>query len=193
LDLWLNRGVTGNTSDATVARWTRDVAERYDRGSQKRRHRVRALLVSIGITDIGAAMGTDRLGEAEANLERNMLTLSRYARASHIPIAFLEIPDPTRAPLGAPFRTRAGTPVKSFCEAQEYSEEDRAVFMATIQRIRAFMEGPLRASGAEVIDYASFLPAEYFWDSHHPSKEGYLKLGALLTRPHLRKASRRPA
>lgn len=179
-EVWLNRGVTGNPSNAVVARWEMDVLTPQDRGAQTRSQHVTTVLVSMGITDIGAALGTPRLPKAEANLQQNFLRLTALAKAAGIHIAFLEIPDPTCAPLGESFHTLAGTPVKSFCEEQNLSPADQIAFTEAVLRTRKFMETEVRAAGAEVIDYADFLPPEYFWDSHHPSDPGYVELGRLL-------------
>lgn len=177
---WLNRGVTGNPSSAVLARWERDILEKLDRGSQTSRQNVRSILVSTGITDIGAAMGTPKLPEVEENLRQNLLTLTDLANKEGIHIAFLEVPDPTVAPLGVGFTTVGGHSVKSFCDEQEFNGADRKTFVEVIQRLRTFMEKDLREAGAEVIDYAGFLPPEYFWDSHHPGPKGYLLLGKML-------------
>ncbi len=180
IQTWLNRGVTGNTSTGTLARWQKDVVERLDRGSQRKRHLVRTLLVSAGFNDIAKGIQKNRLRSAEATMRKNLLAMVKKARAQGIQLAFLESPDPTVAPLGERFSTLAGTPVIPFFEEQAYGEETHREFNEAVRRTRTFMEKGLESAGAKVIDYASFLPPPYFWDSHHPSIPGYVELGRLL-------------
>jgi lysophospholipase L1-like esterase len=180
LQVWLNRGVTGNPSNSVLARWKRDISERLDRGFQKRTHRVRSVLVSAGLTDLAAAVGTPELLESEAKLRNNLLNMTRRAREEGMLIAFLQIPDPTKAPMGRTFRTLDGTTIEGFCESHEYDAESCTQFVESVQRTREFMDRHLRAAGADVIDYAAMLPLDYFVDSHHLSKEGYTELGRKL-------------
>lgn len=180
IDLWLNRGVMGSTSQGALDRWSRDVMERQERGAQKLNYRPDWVLVSVGMTDIGAAIGTPRLRKAEANLRRNMLALLKRSREAGIHMTFLELPDPTRAPLGQAFTNTVGERVPNFCESHEYSDEDCREFTASVGRIRGFMEKSLPLGGATVIDYAMVLPTEYFLDSFHPTQAGYDELGRRL-------------
>lgn len=178
--LWLNRGVTGNPSTSVKARWNRDVIEKLDRGAQKSTYHVRNLLVSTGLTDIGAAVGTDHLLESEATLRENLMLFVKQAKKEGIRIAFLELPDPDEAPMGKTFRTLNGRTIDSFCEAHKYDEASCAEFNGAVKRTRKFMEGPLRRAGAEILDYASILSTEDFLDATHPTPEGYEELGKIL-------------
>ncbi len=177
---WLNRGVTANGSNSTVARWSIDVTHRLNRGCQTKDSRTRCVLVSTGFMDIAQGVLRHHLATAEANLQKNMLTLVRRAREERIKLAVLEIPDPMRAPLGKRFHTVAGTLVLPFYEEQKLSPDMRKEFNAAVLRYRNFLETSLAPKGAEIVDYANFLPSGYFWDSHHPSDPGYRKLGQLL-------------
>jgi len=178
--LWLNRGVVGNPSTSVKARWSRDVLEKLDRGVQKSTYHVRSLLISVGLTDIGAAVGTDHLSEAEATLRENLMFFVKQAKKESIRIAFLEVPDPDSAPMGQTFRTLNGRTVDSFCEAHKYDEATCAEFNGAVKRTRKFMEGPLQQAGAEILDYASLLTTEDFLDATHPTPEGYEELGKIL-------------
>ncbi|MGV3616497.1 MAG: SGNH/GDSL hydrolase family protein [Fimbriimonas sp.] len=178
--LWLNRGVTGNPSTSVRARWSRDVAEKLDRGHQKSTQRVRCLLISVGLTDIGAAVGSDNMKEAEATLRDNLMSFVKRAKKDGIRIAFFEPPDPYRAPMGKTFRTLDGRTIESFCESRKYDEAGCSEFNGAVERTRAFMEGPLQKAGAEVIDYANVLSTEYFLDATHPTSDGYEELGRIL-------------
>jgi len=177
---WLNRGVTANGSNATLARWSIDVAARLNRGSQTKRDRVRCVLVSTGFMDIAQGVLRHHLAESETNMNKNLLALVRRARKEDVRIAILEIPDPTRAPLGKRFHTVAGTLVVPFYEEQKLNPTMRREFTGAVLRYRSFLEAKLAAEGAEIVDYAGFLPSGYFWDSHHPSEPGYIRLGQLL-------------
>lgn len=180
IQLWLNRGVPGNPSQSILARWKRDIVEKQDRGAQTKNQQVKSILVSAGMTDIGAAVGTPNLLEAEADLRENLLSLVRLARSEGIRIAFLEPPDPTVAPMGRAFKNIDGVEVKPFCESHGYDEASCRDFEGAVQRTRTFMEKNLPRLGARVIDYAKILPVEYFYDAHHPTKAGYAELGKLL-------------
>ncbi|AIE85829.1 hypothetical protein OP10G_2461 [Fimbriimonas ginsengisoli Gsoil 348] len=187
--LWLNRGVTGNPSSSVKARWNRDVMEKLDRGRQKSTYRVRSLLISVGLTDIGAAVGTDRMPDAESNLRENLLLFVRQAKKEGFRIAFLELPDPDRAPMGRTFRTLDGRTVESFCESHKYDEASCSEFNGAVKRTRRFMEGRLRREGAEIFDYASLLSTEDFLDATHPTPEGYEELGKILREKYPRAAA----
>jgi lysophospholipase L1-like esterase len=178
--LWLNRGVTGNPSTSVKARWSRDVLEKLDRGYQKSTYRVRSLLISVGLTDIGAAVGTGRMPEAEAALRENLMTFVKQAKKEGMRIAFLELPDPDRPPMGRTFRTLDGRTVESFCESHKYDEVACSEFNGAVARTRRFMEIRLRRAGAEILDYANLLSTEYFLDATHPTPEGYAELGKIL-------------
>jgi len=178
--LWLNRGVTGNPSTSVKARWNRDVLEKLDRGVQKSTYHVRSLLISAGLTDIGAAVGTDHLAETEAALRENLMSFVKQAKKEGIYVAFLELPDPDSAPMGKTFRTLNGRTIDSFCESHKYDEQSCAEFNGAVRRTRKFMEGPLQKAGAEIIDYASILSTEDFLDATHPTPEGYEELGKIL-------------
>ena len=180
IQIWLNRGVTGNSSKAALERWRRDVVERADRGVQKKNYRTDWVLVSVGMTDIGAAVGTPRLLQAESKLRQNILTLVRYAREERIHITFLELPDPLQSPLGRSFTNAEGQQVLNFCESHEYTDKDCTDFTDSVLRVRKFMERYVPPAGGTVIDYAQLLPTEYFLDSFHPSKVGYEELGRIL-------------
>lgn len=180
MPLWLNRGVVGNPSTSVKARWSRDVLEKLDRGFQKSTYRVRSLLVSVGLTDIGAAVGTDHLLEAEATLRENMMSFVTQAKKEGMRIAFLELPDPDSAPMGKTFRTLNGRTIDSFCESHKYDEATCAEFNGAVKRTRNFMEGPLQKAGAEILDYAGLLTTEDFLDATHPTPEGYEELGKIL-------------
>jgi len=180
MPLWLNRGVTGNPSASVLARWNRDVLEKLDRGHQKSTHRVRGLLISVGLTDIGAAVGSNLMRDAEAALRENLLTFVRQAKKERIRIVFLELPDPDRAPMGKTFRTLDGRTIDSFCESRGYDQASCSEFNGAVKRTRRFMEGPLRKAGAEIVDYASILSTEYFLDATHPTPDGYVELGKIL-------------
>jgi len=186
---WLNRGVTANGTNATLARWQIDVVDRLDRGAQTKRSHVRCVLVSTGFMDIAQGVLQHHLEAAELNLKKNLLALVERARADKVKIAFLEIPDPTKAPLGKRFHTVAGTPVVPFYEEQKLGPKARRQFADAVKRYRQFLETNLAAKGAEIVDYASFLPSGYFWDSHHPSDPGYVKLGHLLAQRYPGKAT----
>ncbi|MDR3688756.1 MAG: GDSL-type esterase/lipase family protein [Fimbriimonas sp.] len=179
---WLNRGVTANGTNATLARWSIDVTSRLTRGAQTKGSRVTSVLVSTGFMDVAQGVLRHHLPAAEIKLKKNLLLLVRRAKADRVRIAFLEIPDPTKAPLGKRFHTKAGTPVVPFYEEQKLNPAMRREFTEAVQRYRTFLETTLAAEGAEIIDYASFLPTGYFWDSHHPSDPGYAKLGQLLAK-----------
>jgi lysophospholipase L1-like esterase len=180
MPLWLNRGVTGNPSTSVQARWSRDVLEKLDRGHQKSTHRVRSLLISVGLTDLGAAVGSDRMLGAEATLRENLLSFVERAKKEGIRVAFLELPDPERAPMGKTFRTLDGRTIESFCESRGYDQASCTEFNAAVKRTRKFMEGPLRKTGAQIFDYADILSTEYFLDATHPTPEGYEELGKIL-------------
>lgn len=180
MPLWLNRGVTGNPSTSVQARWSRDVLEKLDRGHQKSTYRVRSLLISVGLTDIGAAVGSDRMLAAEATLRENLMAFVNQAKKEGIRVAFLEPPDPYRAPMGKTFRTLDGRTIDSFCESHKYDEASCSEFNGAVERTRKFMEGPLRKAGAKILDYANILSTEYFLDATHPTAEGYEELGKIL-------------
>lgn len=178
--LWLNRGVTGNPSTSVQARWSRDVVEKLDRGHQKSTQRVKCLLISVGLTDIGAAVGSGIMLEAETTLRDNLMTFVKRAKKDGIQIVFLEPPDPFRAPMGKTFRTLDGRTIDSFCESRKYDQAGCTEFNDAVKRTRKFMEGPLRKEGAEIVDYANILSTEYFLDATHPTPDGYEELGKLL-------------
>jgi lysophospholipase L1-like esterase len=190
--LWLNRGVTGNPSTSVRARWNRDVMEKLDRGAQKSTYRVRSLLISVGLTDIGAVVGSNQMTDAETTLRENLMTFLQQAKKEGIRVAFLEPPSPDRAPMGKTFRTLDGRTIESFCESHQYDEASCSEFNGAVKRTRKFMEGPLRRAGAEIIDYASLLSTEYFLDATHPTPEGYEELGKMLRERFPRADSQRP-
>jgi hypothetical protein len=133
-------------------------------------------------------VGTDYMSDAEATLRENLITFVKFAKREGIQIAFLELPDPSRAPMGKSFRTLDGRTVESFCESREYDEVGCSEFNAAVSRTRKFMETRLRRIGAEIVDYASILPTEYFLDATHPTPEGYEELGKIM-----RERYRRPS
>lgn len=180
LDLWLNRGVVGNSSKSVSERWRKDVIEKQDRGLQTKTQVVKWVIVSAGITDIGAAVGTGRMLQVESKLRQNLLTLAQRAKTAKIRIAFFELPDPTCAPLGKSFTDQSGATIPSFCEKNQYSPAQCEEFTGAVQRTRTFMERYLPPAGAEVIDYARILPSEYFADAVHPNPAGYWELGRTL-------------
>jgi lysophospholipase L1-like esterase len=184
MPLWLNRGVTGNPSSSVQARWSRDVLEKLDRGHQKSTHRVRSVLISVGLTDLGAAAGSDRMLSAEATLRENLMNLVQRAKKEGIRVAFFEPPDPYREPMGKTFRTLDGRTIESFCESRGYDEASCSEFNGAVKRTREFMEGPLRKTGALVLDYANILSTEYFLDATHPTPDGYEELGRILRQLH---------
>ena len=177
---WLNRGVTANGTNATRARWMIDVESHAGRGAQTKHDQVKFVLVSSGFMDIAQGVLRNHLASAEANVQKNLLAIVRRAKADRIGIAILEIPDPKKAPLGQRFHTNAGTPVIPFYEEQKLSPKLHRQFDDAVQRYRFFLENVLAPEGAIIVDYASFLSPGYFWDSHHPSDPGYIKLGKLL-------------
>ncbi|MGV3614981.1 MAG: SGNH/GDSL hydrolase family protein [Fimbriimonas sp.] len=180
MPLWLNRGVTGNSSTSVQARWNRDVVERLDRGHQRSTHRARTVLISVGLTDLGAAVGTDRMPDAETTLRNNLMGFVKRAQKNGLRVAFLEMPDPYRPPMGVTFQTLDGRTIESFCQSRKYDEAGCSEFSGAVKRTREFMEGPLRKTGAEIVDYANVISTDYFLDATHLTPEGYEELGRIL-------------